>query len=70
MTDPTYYVRLMAEHPAPCDCCPSYERCRIEQLACAAYSCYVMQPYRKPRNHKDRNPTREIYSRLFPRDDA
>jgi hypothetical protein len=50
--------------PAPCDNCPTAGRCKLQQLACACFSDYVMG-FTGTYQSQDRRPTAELYARLF-----
>lgn len=51
--------------PGPCEGCSHFARCRDEYLACSVYTHWVHKSSPKRRRNAKREPSREIYARVF-----
>ena len=55
------------EGPAPCDKCRKKERCKEFELACRAFSYYVL--HGRFESYTLRQPTHKLFNKIFKEDD-
>jgi hypothetical protein len=60
-------IRRVFEEPAPCDDCNKRYICEEQELACRAFSGYVVNG--KMYEHTVRIPTNAIFNKIFKEDD-
>jgi hypothetical protein len=60
-------IRRVFEAPAPCDDCLQRYICEEQELACRAFSGYVVNG--KIYDHTNRQPTHNLFNRIFKDDD-
>jgi len=60
-------IRRVFEAPAPCDDCSKRYICEEQELACRAFSGYVVNG--KSYEHTVRHPTHGLFNRIFKEDD-
>lgn len=65
MTD--VYVKSIFDGESPCDICSQKADCQEYELACRAFSYYVLRGTFK--EYTLRQPTREIFNKIFKEDD-
>jgi len=65
MTDE--YIRRVFEGEAPCDKCEQKLDCQEFELACKAFSYYVLKGTFK--EYTARMPTRHLFNKIFKEDD-
>ena len=65
MSNSNYCQPVLLKLRAPCDACPSADRCRRESIACATFFAYVMGDRWEPK--RLRSPTHGTFLKLFPR---
>lgn len=61
------YVRRVFEAPAPCDNCSKRYICEEQELACRAFSGYVVTG--RMYDHTARVPDSHTFNRIFKEDD-
>jgi hypothetical protein len=61
-------IRRVFEQPAPCDNCIKRYICEEQELACRAFSGYVVTG--KTYEHSVRIPDRHIFYKIFKEDDS
>jgi hypothetical protein len=61
------YIASAFEGEAPCDNCSQKSDCQDYELACRAFSYYVLRGIFK--EYTVRNPTKEIFNKIFKEDD-
>ena len=61
-------IRRVFEQPAPCDNCIKRYICEEQELACRAFSGYVVTG--KAYEHSARIPDRHIFYKIFKEDDS
>ena len=61
-------IRRVFEQPAPCDDCIKRYICEEQELACRAFSGYVVSGTMY--EHTARNPTHNLFNRIFKDDDS
>ena len=60
-------IRRVFEAPAPCDDCSKRYICEEQELACRAFSGYVVTG--RIYDHTARQPTHNLFNRIFKEDD-
>lgn len=61
------YIRRVFEGEAPCDRCDQRMDCQEYELACRAFSYYVLKGTFE--NYTARMPTRHLFNKIFKEDD-
>lgn len=60
-------IKEYLKENCPCDTCPQAYKCELDELACGAFSTFVL--YGRFDNEMARIPTHHVFNKVFKEDD-